>query len=137
MAHASGFVLVGKDLVIADYQKLANVKGSSALCYSSRGGARLFTFSIWSNIKLANPHAYASLAQNRSDGSSAPLIPDLPLLDQLLCPVDNSLHLNHLVVLLFEDKDRRNQGEASSPCRAKYFRCKKIVSREGIEPPTY
>ena len=64
VAHASGFVLVGKDLVIADYQKLANVKGSSALCYSSRGGAALLRFPFRRTLSLANAHAYASLAQN-------------------------------------------------------------------------
>ena len=63
VAHASGFVLVGNDLVIADAQKLANVRRQfCALLQQSR--RRCFvTFSIWSNIKLANPHAYASLAQ--------------------------------------------------------------------------
>jgi hypothetical protein len=64
------------------------------------------------------------------------LVANQLIFDQLLYPKYNSFIFN-ICAVRFDRSLAEMGGRGKRPVRAKPFNCNELVSREGIEPPTY
>jgi len=93
VAHASGFVLVGNDLVIADVPEACKCKKAVLRFVTAVAEALLcYVFHLVEH-QASQPPRIRFVGSEGSDGSSVPLIPDVLRHDQLPSPVDNWLYL--------------------------------------------